>query len=504
MMKKIFLLQFLYLFLLLMNNSATSAQERKITVPDQASEQRIALVFGNGAYNISPLKNPVNDARDIAQSLISFGFQVTVKENQNLIDMKREIRAFGDRIKNGGVGIFYFAGHGVQVNGRNYLIPIGAVIEKEEEIEYESLDLGFVLAQMESARNRMNIVILDACRNNPFARSFRSTNQGLAFVNAPSGTLIAYSTAPGSIASDGAGKNGIYTQELLSSMRISGLSLEEVFKQVRASVQTKTSGKQVPWESSSLVGNFYFSNPKEKSSEPADTKFLAITPARESAKKEAADFYKKGNDLFKERKFGDAFEAHAQATNLDPNNGEYFRALGETLLYLQRFDEAHTAYARAVRLDFNNIEGHAGLGDSLRALKKYAEAVQEYEYALRQDAKNFRAHEGLWFYYEDFLKDYDKALNEAQLLVELKPRSSRARHHLGATYSHLGRYQDCINTFQEALRLQPDFYSFYTWIVGSYLKLGKKEEAIKIANSLEKVSPSYYKILHDKIKAANK
>jgi hypothetical protein len=223
------------------------------------AERRIALVIGNSAYKDSPLLNPVNDARAMAHALRNLGFEVLYGENLPQNDMKRNIRAFGEKIRTGGVGLFYYAGHGIQIRGINYLIPVGAMITKEEEVEYESVDIGLVLAQMEAARNQLNIVILDACRNNPFARSFRSAQKGLASIDAPSGTLLAYATAPGSVASDGDGENGLYTQEILKNMRLPGVSIEQVFKQVRIGVQDKTQGKQVPWESSSLVGDFYFS-----------------------------------------------------------------------------------------------------------------------------------------------------------------------------------------------------------------------------------------------------
>lgn len=234
------------------------SQPRQARDAGRQSEQRVALVIGNGAYEVAPLKNPVNDAQDIARVLGEIGFEVIHKENLGQNEMKRAIRAFGEKLRNGGIGLFYYAGHGVQVNGINYLVPVDAKVESEEEVEYESVDAGFVLAQMEGARNRMNIMILDACRNNPFARSFRSASRGLAQMNAPSGTLIAYATAPGSVASDGGGRNGIYTQEFLSNMRTPGLGIEEVFKRVRISVRNLTQGKQTPWEASSLTGSFSF------------------------------------------------------------------------------------------------------------------------------------------------------------------------------------------------------------------------------------------------------
>jgi hypothetical protein len=156
------------------------------------------------------------------------------------------------------VGLFYFAGHGMQVRGANYLIPVKAEIASEEEVEVEGLDVAYVMARMATARNQFNIVILDACRNNPFQRSFRSVSNGLAAISAPTGTLIAYATAPGSVASDGDTANGIYTSELVKAIRQPGVSMEEAFKNARSGVIARTQGKQTPWESSSVVGNFIF------------------------------------------------------------------------------------------------------------------------------------------------------------------------------------------------------------------------------------------------------
>lgn len=267
------LVQTLILFLLLQAlQPSVSAQGRGQGVGKTASEQRIALVIGNGAYTEGLLANPVNDAHDMTAKLRQFGFEVLSGENLNLRQMEDLIREFGRKIRNGGIGMFYFAGHGVQVSNNNYLIPIGARISGESEVKYEAVDVGFVLAQMEEAQNRLNIVILDACRNNPFARSFRSPARGLATMNAPVGTLIAYATAPGSTASDGGGRNGLYTKELLAAMQVSGLKLEDVFKRVLSEVRRQSNNQQVPWYASSIEGDFYFvgglsnvagSNPKQ-------------------------------------------------------------------------------------------------------------------------------------------------------------------------------------------------------------------------------------------------
>ncbi len=227
-------------------------------------ERRVALVIGNSAYAQGKLANPVNDARDIAAALRLAGFEVLNGENQNRRQMRELIRQFGDKIRNGGIGVFYFAGHGVQVNNTNFLIPIGAEITKETEVEDESVSASFVLAQMEDARNRLNIVILDACRNNPFARSFRSESRGLSATrSAPTGTLVAYATAADSVASDGNGRNGLFTQELLANLKTPGLALEQIFRRTRTAVRSKSKGQQVPYEYTSVEGeDFYFLPPR--------------------------------------------------------------------------------------------------------------------------------------------------------------------------------------------------------------------------------------------------
>ncbi|MDP2847301.1 MAG: caspase family protein [Humidesulfovibrio sp.] len=231
-------------------------------------EQRIALVIGNSAYKSAPLKNPAKDARDMATLLKSLGFSVTLKVDAGQKDMEEAVRQFGMDLRGGGVGLFYFAGHGLQVQGSNYLVPVDAKIQTESDVRFECVDAGRVLGKMEDAGNALNIVILDACRNNPFSRGFRSAERGLAEMRAPTGSLIAYATAPGSVASDGTGENGIYTKHLLQTMRTPGLPITDVFMRVRMGVVAETGKKQVPWESSSLTGYFYLSGEGQAAQAP--------------------------------------------------------------------------------------------------------------------------------------------------------------------------------------------------------------------------------------------
>ena len=238
------------------------AQQRNLGVaPAAANELRVALVIGNSAYKESPLANPVNDAADIANALQDAGFKVILRRNANTRDMRQAIREFGTELRRAQVGLFYFAGHGIQVKGNNYLVPVGSDIETEADAEDLAIDANYALRTMEEAQVKVSIVILDACRNNPFARSFRSASRGLAQMSAAAGSFIAFATAPGSVAADGKGRNGMYTKHLLASLSQPDTNLLQVFQRTRAGVVTETGGKQTPWESTSLVGDFYFRQP---------------------------------------------------------------------------------------------------------------------------------------------------------------------------------------------------------------------------------------------------
>ena len=230
------------------------------TRPVGNSQKRLALVIGNGNYLGSTLANPENDAKAMRDVLLGFGFDVLEYENLTQSQMKKAMDDFGEKLKNYDAGLFFYAGHGIQSKGYNYLIPVDANLKSEEQVEYDCVQADRILALMEGSGSKVNIIILDACRNNPFERSWTrsSTGRGLAFMNAPSGSLIAYATAPGSTASDGSGQNGLYTSAILESIRIPDINILQIFQNVRSIVSEKSEGKQIPWESTSLTGDFYF------------------------------------------------------------------------------------------------------------------------------------------------------------------------------------------------------------------------------------------------------
>jgi hypothetical protein len=236
-------------------------QPGKPTV-SSVNERRVALVIGNATYKVNPLKNPVNDSTDMARSLRSVGFEVIEANNTTLAQMREATRRFSDKLGNSDVGLVYYSGHGVEVKGKNYLIPVNADIKREYEVVDQAFDASQFLEMMDNIRGpnnkRVNILIVDACRNNELQKSWRSTNNGLARMDAPGGTFISFATAPGRVAADGVGRNSPYTKHLLQALKQPNVPIEQVFKVVRRNVMEETKGEQIPWENSSLVGDFYF------------------------------------------------------------------------------------------------------------------------------------------------------------------------------------------------------------------------------------------------------
>lgn len=231
------------------------------------AEARLALVIGNSAYgSVSSLDNPVRDAQLISRTLEDLGFQVTLAEDASQIAMKRVIAQFGRDLRNAGedaTGLFYYAGHGVQSFGNNYLLPVDVALADAADLDLMAVEAQSVLRQMASARNRTNIVILDACRNNPFEQVADLNESGLAEMKAPTGTFLAYATAPGDVALDGEGQNSPFTQALAREISVPGQPVEQAFKQVRRAVLEQSRGGQTPWDTSSLVSDFVFAEAPE-------------------------------------------------------------------------------------------------------------------------------------------------------------------------------------------------------------------------------------------------
>ena len=296
---KLFHFAILALMLLLCGQIAWSqadrVQNRGIGVRSPSdADSRLAVVIGNGRYNTTELEltNPVNDAGDMSAKLEKLGFAVTSRQDLTKSEMEGLFSQLPDLLAKPRVFLFYYAGHGVQVDGENYLIPVDADIKSAQDIKDKAVNLKLLLAKLYGNSNRLNIVILDACRNNPFKLSQPATrdlgggsggnkpNKGLAGVDITplTNTLIAYSTQTDSLASDGSGRNGLFTSALLSEMEKPGIKLMDVFKNVRGTVERESNGKQIPWELTSLKEDFYFAG-SGAASEPSNSGLVRTASA---------------------------------------------------------------------------------------------------------------------------------------------------------------------------------------------------------------------------------
>ncbi len=391
----------------------------------QSYQKRLALVIGNSSYlNGGSLPNPVNDANAIASALQSVGFEVMKYQNVTQKEMKMAINSFGQKLSGYEVGVFYYAGHGMQNKGMNYMIPIEADLQTEAQIEFDCVAADRVLAYMEAAQVKVNVIIMDACRNNPFERSWNrsAAGNGLAMMNAPTGSLIAYATAPGRVASDGQGSNGLYTSALLKYINDPKLTIEQVFKKVRTDVTDKSGGAQVPWETTSLTGD---------------------------------DFYFATSNVSK----GSIIENEVIASNIKTKNAEVKRDLSVSDENRKKakdlLDNGHTAYNEENHLKAINL-----YTDAIRVNPSYDEAFY-WRASARYSLKN----------YKEAIPDYNKA-------IELNPNNEQAYYYRALTNYNLEAYPETLPDFDKAIALNPDVASMYYWRGQANYQLEQFEEGI--------------------------
>ncbi|MBI2255834.1 MAG: caspase family protein [Proteobacteria bacterium] len=504
------------------------------------AEPRVALVIGNADYGgeLGRLANPVNDATLMAGSLTQAGFDVIAVTDADQKAMKRAIGEFGEKLTSAGADVtalFYYSGHGLQVAGENYLIPVHAEIKREADVDLEAISADTVLKQMQFADSRVNIIILDACRNNPLPRSFRSAEMGLARIEAPRGSFVAYSTAPGDVATDGKGANSPYTAALAKAIVTPGLSIEEAFRDVRGSVLSETGNAQTPWESSSLTAPFYFT-PANKSAQSvaqaaaADGSSAQPAQADQGARevelafwnsvkdsKDPADFvayleqYPKGNfarlahnklNLLtgntapvsapardtQVAETGEAADAEQMAAApatppadapLDPKAAADMcrddKVPGERRLAACQMALTATGLDAATRADLNNEVGRAQYG-----LQKYDAAEAAYREAVKYDAANPNYISNLAAVLSDSGR-YDEAIAAYTRAIELEPKNNWHYYNRGNAYLYTGDPAKAAADLDAALAIDESFDLLAT---RGYMALAEGDEkaAIEFTN----------------------
>ena len=335
------------------------AQNRAIKPSKNA---RKALVIGNGNYQyITKLKNPVNDANLIENQLKNLGFNVTKILNSNSKEMVKEIASFTKNLNSGEIGLFYYAGHGIQIKGENYLLPVDLSPMNPEFVEFDSVNLRRLTDSLQYAKNESNIIILDSCRNNPFQFE-RSLSRGLAELRAPKGVYISFATQPGNIAEDGSGLNSPYTSSLARALSIPNLKIEDVFKKVRADVSDKTGDRQVPWDSSSLVGDIYLNQStrlllteiEEVKTENVGLDFSSINKTLESDEKNWSEI---------NRKMVEDYQKVIEIDESSPSNSiklriwqEFYNEYGQNNPYTSNDDNMKETALEKIKKYTNSVE----------------------------------------------------------------------------------------------------------------------------------------------------
>ena len=529
---------FLIAFILASN---LPAEQKAIKVSPKTKEHRLALLIGNSNYTHGgSLKNSVTDVRAMKRSLEGLGFTVLKYENCTQKIMKKAMDTFGEKLKGQDVGLFFYSGHGVQVNGHNYLIPTNAKLHNENDTEYDCVRADRVLAKMESAGTKTSIVILDACRDNPFERSWRKGTKGtgLAFMNAPAGSLIAYSTAPGKTALDGRGKNSPYTYALLQHIKTPNVTVIEMFQGVRSTVMARTGGKQTPWESTSLRRNFYFNDQRRiaiehhKEEGTRTTGKLIVNTEPEDARVRILNikprFYQ-GMELdpgeyhievssngYKTKKTWSRLRAGETKTlqiNLEKATNKYLTSIQEEFrdsspaeatkwldadtLYKQtqaliesgKYLEAIKILNKAIELNPNYAEAYNNRGNAYSYLKQYTKSMQNFNKAIELDPGYVWAYNNRGNAYSN-LKQYRKAIQDYDKAIELDPNYAEAYLNRGMIYFYLKQYAKSMQDFNKVIVLNPNYAEAYLLRAGTYLALQQFSNAIQDSNKCLELEPT--------------
>lgn len=477
--------------------------------------KKLALVIGNATYQHGgELKNPVNDARTMAETLQQLGFEVMLHENVSQNQMKHAINGYGIKLRGYDVGLFYYAGHGIQYKGNNYMIPVEADLEAAEQIEFDCVAADRVLAYMEAASTKVNLIIMDACRNNPFERSWHrsGTGNGLAMMDAPKGTLIAYATAPGKVASDGEGSNGLYTSALLKYLKDPDLNVEQIFKKVRTEVAEKSFGAQVPWETTSLTGeDFFFAAQKRSPKSVSSTE--TATPELVKASFQQADA------LFEKGAYQESIEALTKTIALDQHHIKSYMLRANAYMMLMQHQKAIPDLNKVVELSPGEADGYYYRGLCHYTLKEIQEAIVDFTLTIRNNPDHSNAYYWRAYCYylieknhpaiEDYnktlklspdnsevyyyrglsyfdLKDFNSAENDFKLATELLPNMSEAHFRLGWCYQLRNELEKAIAAYSKALAINPLFRDAFYYRAKVYGKLNRNADARKdIEKALE-------------------
>jgi len=461
------------------NPQNSSKQDDRLlthTGTSTAGLRRIALLIGNGAYQkTGALKNPANDVRLVGATLEKLGFEVTTGTDKSQREMKRLIRDFGARLREGGgIGLFYFAGHGVQSKGRNFLIPIDADIQTNADLEDTAVNLNYVLDNLDDAQNSLNIVILDACRNNPFMRSLRSAQEGLAQVTAPTGTLIAYATGPDRTAADGKGDNSPYTEELVKQMQASGVLLETVFRRVAEQVSARTGGRQEPWYSANVKGEFFFTG--------GSTPFgisppkIGNQPTFGIEHNDPQKYYTLSVAYVSQARFDEALANINKAIELAPGLAQAYAVRAGIYHFKNDLDAAISDSNKALELNLKHETPYIIRGFAYNSKMQFDRGIDDLNKALEINPQAGAAYYGRGNSYVG-KNDYDRGIADYTKAIALGSNDAQTYYNRGTAYAKKELWDNALSDFTKAIELNPNLAPAYNNRAIIYEKKGDATRA---------------------------
>jgi uncharacterized caspase-like protein/Tfp pilus assembly protein PilF len=417
------------------------------------STHRRGLVIGNAKYAHDPLENPVNDATSVGKLLRELGFAIDLKTNVDKEDMDHVIDDFVKVLGPGDVGLFYYAGHGFQIEGVNYLVPIDFnAWDDAAKAKYRALSASEIIERMEHSGTRLNIAIVDACRTN--LGGSRGVSVGLASMNTGDNTFVALATAQGKTASDSSGstggKNGLFTAHLLEALQVPGLNLDDVFNQTREKVVLDSKSTQRPWTGSSVVGKFYFRSDNARTPIPAP---VAMNPG--SPRTIGPSFLKTALDLRAAHKPRESLDAFTREIRQNPRESQAFFERGKLYASLEQYDSAIVDFTDTLRLEPDNGVAYHARGVAYLSKGEYLRA----------------------------LPDFDQA-------TERLPRDATVFFNRGIAYAHIDRQQQAIESYNQALAIRPDYADALANRAFSYASSGKLRQALEDCNQAIHIKPS--------------
>ena len=484
-----------------------------------AAESRVALVIGNSNYDVGRLRNPINDATDIANALEKLNFKVIRVFDGNRSKMINGINSFRDSLKNSDIALFFYSGHGVQIKGENYLIPLNQDFLSEDDYESYAVSMDYISKRMTEAKNK--IVILDACRNNPLSTG-RSGVKGLALItNSDDNMMIVYATAPYKVAKDGVGKNSPFTESLLTHINIKE-EFESLFKKIISDVRNKTNGEQIPYKNSSISNDIYLAGRPE--SPPTNT--ASNTTKVETSTMNANDYNKRGLEYSKKKDYDNAIADYNQAIKLNPNyvdayynrgvayseKGDYNSAiadLNQTIKldpnYARAYTERGFAYLgkgdydsaiadcnQAIKLNPNDTEAYNNRGLAYYLKRDYDSAISDYNQAIKLDPNYISAYYNRSAVYFGRKEDYDSAIADYNQLIRLDPNSNNYNNR-GFAYYLKKDYNSAIADYSQAIKLDPNDANAYNGRGDAYYKKGDYVKAKANYEEALRLSPNHIK-----------